>query len=102
MVTSRLKGGRPNNSKSLQIMHKALENIRYNNVGGVVNYHYTREKYNIKTGETSIEESVTKTSLNPEVFIGDNRGKKYNRTSQEVLSILQNICEDLGADYFTI
>lgn len=83
-------------------MNAILDNTRQGIGGGVITYYFVETRYDVKKEEDYDTVSVVKSSINMEVFVGDNRGKKYKRTNQEILGVLQSNCEDLGADYFEL
>jgi len=98
---SRNKSTREVSSELLKALKKA-----YFGEAGVISYIFIepRLKFSKKYphGERVYNKSKTVCPINPQVFVGENKGKEFKRSPSEVLNIFHGIKEDLGASYFEI
>lgn len=88
-------------SKTNEKLFKILSNIS-NGIGGTVSYYFIEEKINRETQEIEEHRSVLHTNINSQIFSKEMNGRIYKRSYAEILEVLQDTCNDLGATYFRI
>lgn len=88
-------------NKANEKVYKILSHID-DGIGGIVAYFFVSEKYNKETDEMEEEKSTLHTKLSPHIFTKEIHGKEYRRSYAEVVQILQDTCNDIGATYYRI
>jgi GTP cyclohydrolase II len=90
-----------NKKNTNEKLQNILSNIS-NGIGGTVVYFFLEDRFDKITDEPIQKKSVLHTTINPNIFKKEIKGKQYKRSYEEVLQILQDTCNDIGATYFRV
>ena len=88
-------------SKTNEKLFSILSKIS-NDLGGTVAYYFVVQRINNATGEIFEQKSILHTKISPGLFEKEINGRIYKRSYAEMVEILQDTCEDLGATYYRI